>query len=114
MEHLDKNLLNYVMEQSSDENIGLSSRITWAIGKQIMQAMLYLHSLENAIFHGDLKPDNILVRTENFGTFCLNSCINLSNFYESSPRCTVIGQDLHLYQILILMSFAVNPRDHLQ
>lgn len=60
-EYLDKNLHKYVLEQNDDDNIGLSSRITWEVAKQIMQAMLYLHSLEKAIVHADLKPDNILV-----------------------------------------------------
>nr|XP_039255376.1 calcium-dependent protein kinase 1-like [Styela clava] len=64
MEHLEKNLMQYVLEQVSDDNKGLSSRITWEISKQIAQALNYLHNLKPSIVHADLKPDNILVDTK--------------------------------------------------
>lgn len=68
MEYLEINLKEYVLEQESHDNHGLTSRLTWEIAKQIAQAMAYLHSLEIPIAHLDLKPDNILVRisTEKF------------------------------------------------
>ena len=63
MEYIPKNLYRYVEDHKTPESQGLSKSEVWTIGKGMANGLMYLHTLNSPISHGDLKPDNILLVT---------------------------------------------------
>ena len=63
MEYIPKNLYRYVEDHKTPESQGLSKSEVWTIGKGMANGLMYLHTLNPPISHGDLKPDNILLVT---------------------------------------------------
>jgi len=66
-----KTLLHFINSYSSHDGSGLTAYLTWHISKQVANAMSYLHSQH--LTHGDLKPDNILVKRG-----CFEACTTVS------------------------------------
>lgn len=62
--------------------------------QQIVDALVYIHEREHPIVHGDLKPQNILIMSDNkikLADFGSSNVINASGIVGSFPskQCTI-------------------------